>query len=565
MPRLLNPDAHTGRSDAPPGRWLVRVTTVATAHWVLCLALVLSVLPLRASADDTYTWSLPGAEEQLAADETVIPIGKGAVFVPSITGPEHEPPATIVSGDEVISVQPGQRVLLDPGPYVIVVSSGTPSQGVGISIDVIEGETTLVPVKWGALQIEVTDQNRIPHRGAYEIIRSDTREPVGMGFGTDTLQGEILQSWMLAPGLYRITRPGRNTRTLVDTVTVEVPEAGFVRFRLIQDEATGDLLGAGVLQPNDPSTGERRQLGSWRPSLNVGANGSMVHNQNVVGAFNQTQFTGTAFIDGQLIYNEEAHRLSMLLQVEEGISQIRPQDGEPLPLVKATDRLRLDTLYTYSLRRDIGPYARVSAQSQAFPTEVLVAEDTTIRTRDARGVILNSTDVNANESFRLANAWTPTLLREGVGINKSFARKNRSNAFNWRLGYGMRQNIYDDTLVLDDLPDTAALEYTAVDSFYEEGIETTVVASFRLPGWVVYSTNIEIFADFGTFVSPWSRTERGNLPYPPWSVNWRNTLALRLTRNLSLNYYANIAIEPKVIDRPQVQQSLLLRAAWSIF
>jgi hypothetical protein len=536
--------------------------------WRLVLGLAwvfLLLVPVDVFADDTYAWSLPGAEEQLAADQTIIPVGKGAVFVPSISGPEHEPPATIVTGDEVITVPPGQRVLLDPGPYVVVVSSGTPSQGVGVAIEVVEGETVLVPVRWGALQIEVTDQNRIPHRGAYEIIRSDTREPVGMGFGTDTLQGEILQTWLLPPGLYRITRPGRNTRTLVDTVTVQVPEAGFVRYRLIQDEATGDLLGAGVLQPNDPSTGERRSLGSWRPSLNVGANGTMVHNQNVVGAFNQTQFTGTAFIDGQAIYSEDAHRLSILLQVEEGVSQIRPQDGEPLPLVKATDRLRFDTLYSWSFRRDAGPYARVSAQTQAFPTEVLVSEDTTIRTRDARGVVLSSFDIDANESFRLANAWSPTLLREGIGINKSFAKKARSNAFNLRLGYGMRQNIYDGALVLDDLPDTQALEYTAVESFYEQGIETTVVASVRLPGWVVYSTNLEIFADFGSFTRSWNRTERGNLPYPPWAINWRNTVALRLTRNLSLNYFANISIEPKVIDRPQVQQSLLLRAAWSIF
>ncbi len=532
---------------------------------LLRTAILIAIYALAppALADETYAWISPPAEQQLAADSAEIPVGKGAVFVPHITGPEHEPPAMLVSDEEVVSVPLGQRFLVDPGQYVVVVSAGSPAQGVSASVDVIEGETTLVPVLWGALRIEVTDDHRIPHRGTYEIISGETREPIGTGFGADTLQGEILQTWLLKPGLYRIVRPGGDFRALRDYATVVVPEAGFVRYRLVQDPDTQDFLGSGVLLPDEFATALREDQ-RWFRSMVVGFDGSLVDSQNVVGAVNQTQYSFSAYADAQVSFTSKPHQVASLFQIEEGVSQVIPQESSPQPLLKATDRLRGDLLYTYILEGRTGPYARASAESQAFPTEVLVTDDTTIAIQRSDGSE-DSIEVGANETFRSAEAGLPTLLREGVGINTSFLEKNRSTNFNLRLGYGMRQNLYGGALVVDDRDATDAIEYTAVDSFYETGIEATIVASVRLPGWVVYSTDVELFADFQSFTSRWDRTDNWQIPYPPWAVSWRNTLSLRLTRNLSLNYYLNIDIEPQVIDKPQLEQSLLLRTSWALF
>jgi hypothetical protein len=515
---------------------------------LICLFVLFSI-PMRAHADDTYAWIMPTPEEQLARDKTEIPIGKGALFVPSITGPEYEPPATVVTEREVLSISLSQRVLLDPGPYVVVISSGTPAQGVSVAVDVKEGETTLVPVTWGALRIEVTDDHRIPHRGSYDIIRADTREPVGTGFGADTLQGEILQTWLLPPGLYRIVKPGRDYRALRDFESVEVPEAGFVRYRLVMDEDTGDFYGAGVLLPDEfASVGPERA--NWFKSLVVGFEGAMVNDQNVVGSGNQTLLSASAFLDAQVGYQKNKHRLSFLAQIEEGGSQKRIEDQEPLPIEKSVDLLRGDALYTYDIKGSTGPYVRGSAESHAFPTDLIVAEDSTFVTTFADGST-ETTEVAANETFRLSEAWAPTLLREGVGMNTSFLEKARSTNFNFRIGYGMRQSLYDGALVLNDSEGTAAIEYATVSSFYQEGIEATVVATLRLPGWIVYSTDLELFADFQTLDKP--------------SASWRNTLSLRITRNLSLNYYLNVDYEPLIIDELQIHQSLLFRASWSIF
>lgn len=506
-----------------------------------------------ALAQDPFAWTEPEPSVQLLRDRTEIPLGKGALFVPSITSPLNEPPVLLVDADSdaVLDIPTGERVLVDPGSYVVIVSSGSPMQGIGISVDVAEGDTTMVPVQWGALRIEVVDDRRVPHRGSYELIDAKTREPVGTGFGVDTLQGESLMTWLLAPGVYRIVRPGSNYRALRDFATVYVPEQGFVRYRLVLDPETGDFQGSGVLLPDEFGSPQDVRPGRerWFRSLVVGAVGSLAQQQNVVGVSNQLTAAGSLFVDGQLSYNRKKHTLTALSQLEFGASQIRPQEGDPLPLVKTRDRLRLDGLYTYSARPWLGPYVRATGESQAFRTSVLVTEDTVLSRTFSDGQT-GTQSIPANGTFFVAEPWTPTLVRQGAGMNTRFVN-NRFVTLNLRLGLGLRQNLYGGAWVIEDLPRTPEIEYTQVDSFNQEGVEGTIIATARLPGWAVYATDVEIFEDFQDLERP--------------SVEWRNTLTLRITRNLSLNYYLNLERSPQVVDLLQLEQSVLLRASWAVF
>lgn len=517
----------------------------------IALSLWLGALGLATDAHaDPFGWTEPPPDIQLLRDRTEIPLGKGAIFVPSLTGPLNEPPVLLVdaASEAVLDIPTGERVLVDPGSYVVIVSSGSPMQGVGVSVDVQEGDTALVPVQWGALRIEVVDDRRVPHRGSYELIDAETREPVGTGFGVDTLQGESLMTWLLAPGVYRIVKPGSNYRALRDFATVYVPEGGFVRYRLVLDPDTGEFLGSGVLLPDEFGSPQDRRS-RWFRSLVVGAVGSLAQQQNVVGVSNQLTVAGSLFVDGQLSYNVKRHGLTLLGQVEFGASQIRPQEVEPLPLVKTRDRLRLDGLYTLYATPWLGPYVRATGDSQAFRTSVLVTEDTTLVRTFSNGQVATQA-VPANGTFFVADPWQPTLIRQGAGLNARFVN-NRFVTLNMRLGLGLRQNLYGGAWVIEDLPRTPELEYTQVDSFNQEGVEGTIVATARLPGWAVYATDVEVFEDFQDLSRP--------------SIEWRNTLTLRLTRNLSLNYYLNLERSPQVVNTLQLEQSVLLRASWALF
>jgi len=515
---------------------------------LLCLLYLLGGAP-PGWASDPFVWEQPPPDEQLAADDTSIPLGKGALFVPSLTSPVDEPPVILVgAAEEVQDLPTGRRVLLDPGRYTVIVTSGSPAQGVAQVVEVLDGETTLVPVTWGALRVEVTDSKRIPLRGGYDLIRADNREPYGTGFGADTLQGESLLTWLLPPGVYRIVKVGSNYRALRDFATVYVPEGGFVRYRLVIDPDTGDFLASGMLLPEEFGTQTISEK-PWFTSLIVGAQGALVHQSNVVGVQNQLLISGDVFLDGQFVYRHQNHNFSTLVQIEEGASLIRPLPGEPLPLVKSRDRLRGDVLYTFFPHPSAGPYVRAAATTQAFRTQLLASVDTEFEREYADGTI-ETEMVEAGDTFHVADPWAPTIVREGAGLNTRFVN-NRWFTLNVRLGFGMRQNLYQGAWLLDDNPHTEAIEYLEVESFNDAGLEGTVVATARLPGWATYATDIEVFADFGRLGEP--------------SLEWRNTLSLRITRNLSINYYANIELFPEVVQRAQFEQSLLLRASWALF
>ncbi len=516
---------------------------------ILVLAFLLGWLASPAHAANPFEWTQPSPEAQLAADDQPIPLGKGAIFAPSMTDPLNEPSLMLIGeqSSEIRELPTGRRVMVDPGHYVVIATSSTPDQGVSQAVTVVDGQTSLVDVTWGALRIEVVDNRRVPHRQGYEIIRAEDRQPYGTGFGADTLQGEKLRTWFLPPGVYRIVRIGSNYRALRDFATVYVPPGGFVRFRLVLDRDSGEFQGSGVILPGEFGSPKGPNT-KWFRSLVLGAVGSWLQQRNVVGTNNQTTATGTLFLDGQLAYNNERHSGSALLQIEEGASQIIPQQGSPLPVVKSQDRVRLDLLYTYFLRPRVGPYVRAAAETQAFRTLVLVSEDTTVSRQFADGTVANQF-VPANETYFVADAWQPLIVREGVGLNMRVLNK-RWLSLNWRLGVGLRQNRFGGAWVVADDPSTPEVEHLEVASFDQQGLESTIVATARLSGFLTYATDLELFTDFETLNQP--------------TIEWRNTVTLRLSRNLSINYLLNLERVPVVVDANQLEQSVLLRAAWAV-
>ena len=225
----------------------------------LCTALVLGIgNDARAqqlsgpTAQALYQWTAPSAEQQLAQDSTAIPSGQGAIFVPVISNGQDEPEALVFQGERQVASGPnGRRVIVPPGSYSVRIGSGPRPQTVEVSVDVKAADTTVVPVMWGGIKVDVVDENNIPHRGSYELIRVRDRQPYTVGFGVDSLVGERLPTLLVPPGLYRIVRPGANYRTRTDFSTVLVPEGALVHYKLVLDPADGRLLGSGVVSPDD--------------------------------------------------------------------------------------------------------------------------------------------------------------------------------------------------------------------------------------------------------------------------------------------------------------------------
>jgi hypothetical protein len=521
----------------------------------LALTLVLLLLfpgmtaGLQAGEDsEFYKWTALSAEDQLAADQTPVPADAGAIFVPAMTDGDDEPLVLVFRDEQKIaSGNTGTRIVVDPGACVVRVGSGAIKQMMTYEVEVSAGETTVVEAAWGGLKIEVVDENNIPHRGTYEIIRAEDRELFGIGYGADTLQAEPLGTWLLSPGLYRIVRTGETYRARQDFATVVLPEGGLVHFKLVIDPDTGNFRGAGVAMPDELGIVDQA-VSNWAKSMTVGLAGALNDTSDVVGVPNQTSYSGVAFFDTYLTYTNGPHFGSGIIELEEGFLKVDPEIGRALPTQKTRDRLRTDLLYTRFFKERIGPYVRAGFLTNVFAANTLATEDLNIaynRLDGTRDVIF----VPANSNYQTADSFGNLRFREGVGANLRLF-KNRHAALNWRLGVGLRQNVFSDLYVLMDDPTTDEIDFFEVDDFNQEGIESTITGNARITRYLSYITDLEVFFDFDDMGEP--------------TIDWRNNLSLRLTRHLSLDYVVDILKFPQVVDTTQTSQSLLLRFSFDL-
>ena len=544
MPEVIV-DAATGRGVG------VGKLAMQSVKFGVVLLLVIHVSTPRVSAAQTadiYRWLAPNAAVQAAAATTAIPPGLGAILVPSLSGPDSEPQALVFRGDEQVASGPtASRILVEPGAYLVRVGSGTMSQMVSVPVDVQAGVTTVAPVQWGGLRIEVVDESNLPHRGVYELIRVADRQPYTVGFGADTLQGERLLTLLMTPGLYRIVQSGSTYRARTDFATVLVPEGGLVHYRLVINPTNGQFRGAGVVTPDelgaaaDVSSWEAPEASPWNRRYAIGLSAPWTSTRNVIGASDETTFGADLFFDHYVTYQRDRDVFSGVVELESGFVKVRPEASAARPWQKTHDRFRGDVLYSRFLNARVGPYARFGLRTALFESNTLVTEDTLISREFINGR-RELVFVPANSTFPTGDAFSPPEYREGFGLNTHLLQ-GQVVRLDWRFGAGFRQNRFAGAFFLDDDEATPELEYVEATNFHETGAETTVVATVRYR-FLLYNTSLDLFSNFVS---------------PEPSVDWRSTLSWRLTPELSLDYKVDLLRLPRVSDRNQVAQRLLFR------
>ncbi len=502
---------------------------------------------LAAPDDDNniYRWQAPPAAVQLNADNTVIPTGSGALFIPTLTGVEKEPQVLVVDGDAVRTVAVGRRVIVPPGRYVVVVGSSPPRLSEGVPVEVAVGKTTVVPVKWGALRVEVVDSQLRKREASFDLIEVSSGRKITTPGVLDPEDDS--STWLLSPGLYRIMEPGADRLTGPDFVTVHVPAGGAVQFRLFVDRTTGDFRGGGVV-PANQTLPDKVEPSGWSSSLVFGADAAGTQTRNLTGVPDHTLATGTAFIDGRLRYSDRIHGLSLRGQVEEGAQYVETVQGRALPFIKSRDHLEGKAMYSLFLNEGLGIYARAGAETAAFKTWNVATDPVQIAIREQGGAV-NYRTIGAGETWDVADPWRPTFLKEGAGARFRFV-DTRPFRLSVRTGLGLRQNIVEGSLVANDNLNTPAIEFTRLESFNQRGFEASAEAGLRLSNAFSVSGELDAFWGFGDLSRP--------------VIEFDGLANLRLTQVLSLNYLTSITSFPQITDALQVRHGGYLRASWSL-
>ena len=452
---------------------------------------------------------------QLLADDTPMPAGKGAIFLPALSDSDAEPAVAVYRGGELVGEgQAGRRVVVESGLYRVRFGSGARAQQLSVEVSVEEGRVTAVEPSWAALAVRVVDDRFIPFRGAYELISAGDREEFGIGFGADEEQGEQLRIWVLEPGLYKVIQSGGTYRDRTNFATVFLEPGKLTRFVLVQDKESGDFRGAGVLAEEDEVG---RVAGDWSSQAVVDGDFKL-SNTDEAGVDGWNIDLGF-YLDAMVRYLDEPHFFLTRLELEEGVLRTASSDRfEP-----TVDRLYLHSIYIYQLSRWFGPYARAGLETKILPRFKSFDAPTTLDVVDEAGNTVET--LEDADLVKLGSPFSPLQVKEGLGGN---LRLLRTLAFDLdvRVGVGARQYWANGERVYE--PEGNRIK--RVSDYQLEGFEGAVVGIARISRWVILGTELDGLVPF--------RQPENTV------LTWRNQISLRLVSFASLNYQLNVTRDP---------------------
>jgi hypothetical protein len=513
------------------------------------------------------TWDAPPMTQQLDEDETPIPIGKGAVFIPRMSDPSLEPDVQIADslGKVVLSGNPGKKFCLIPGTYSVHLGSGSTKQRIVKWVVVDEGKTTLLFPTWTGLQVDVVNESNIPFRGSYEMVRLDEFEPFGRTYGRDPNLGERVKTWVLNPGLYKIFGTGGSYNAVSSFVTVRLLPGELSHFSVVEDSVTGKITSGGVTNVGGAS---RKITSHWKYGLDLG--GSILFN-----TYNDSNNSAIVFLtnvrvnhtrgngewDTKFFFDEELNFTNFI------ISDIK----------NTADDFRVYSLYVWRFLHWLGPYGRMQFETNFFPKydrfdEKSQPHHLLLLTRPDSSIVgVDST----SKSKMIKPSFSPLDIQLGVGVNVDAIT---SGLFDMKvkLGFGYSQhNIWNQyqevdtnaakskgsistSLLLKDTLDALRARFHDATSTYKViqqvsdnniisyGPETSINATLRL-GRVITADG-EVIVQF-----PIIPVIKEHALRPTFWVN--TTVSWRIAQSVTLDYLYTYQFSQPLSTDPKVDLS----------
>ncbi len=491
------------------------------------ILLFATLLPLGA---DEGTWIAPPSRGQLERDTTLMPKGKGFLFVPYMTSPLTEPNYLVYQeGKKIAEEKMGLGVLLSPGEYDILVGSGPIPQMMSTQVRVVEGFTSLLKSFWGGLIIEVIDQNRTSINESYELFGVSSQENYGIGFGIEEERGEAVRTWLLPAGTYEVVRVGDNIST-TRKFSVRLEPGELVQRNLVVDE--DNFVG---FYPPSLQLRTDRSKSAWKSAVELSGSTLFNTTQNTAGEDRSSvSFSGQVLTSSR--YLSERHLALLRVILEEGLTKEGNDDFR-----KSIDELEVRGTYIYRLSQRLGPYLRGVVNTKVFATDVRYDQPATLHLVNTEGDTTSTlTEIS---DFTLSKSLTPMRLRQGMGINSDLYQSFPLNV-DVRIGLGARQTSYPS-----DAYDLRADRGSAqlLKSASSTGLEAVIVMDARL------STNLSLDAEF-EILMPSATTSS-------WEFTWENRLRVNLSRYINMDIVLDFARE-KPLKRIQSRQQVLLRFVW---
>ena len=497
------------------------------------------------------SWDAPTLVEQLSADETFVPMGKGGIFVPRITASQNEPDVDILDSARkpVISGPTGHTFGVEPGRYVVMLGSGGHNQRIVRTVTVEEGRTVPVLPDWAALTIETIDSIATPFRGEYELVRIDEFEPFGRGFGANPDIGEVVKTWILKPGLYKILGVGQGYNSLINFVTVKLEAGELTKLLLVQGTTDFKLLGGGTVEVT-PHT----EISShWKYGANIG--GSVNFNSSVDRIARDSTMNTTLGLLSTIWFNYERppYEWQTRIRLDEGFNLTGQNAAD---LITNADDFLFNSLFIWRFLPWLGPYGLAELRTSFFPQQIV--RDVASKyfcSLNSDSTLSVSQNFDSSNTFRVKPSFYPLLLDIAAGANAdvfsySFFELKLRAGFESSYSYFPMQYLtvsvtdarwpagtQPDTLINQRLAKSTVLVPVQATSNFGFGPQTSISGMLRIGRFVSADGELQIFAP----IAPEERFLRPDF-------NLLTDVSWRITQWITLDYtYSFLLQQPQEV------------------
>jgi hypothetical protein len=488
----------------------------------------------------------------MAGGDNFIPIGMGGIFIPRLSSEGTSPDITIrdAKGRLVVSGNAGSTFKVEPGMYTVILGSGAQKQRIIRAVTVEEGKTVPIIPEWSALTIETVDSMAIPFRGEYELVRIDEFETYGRGFGANPDLGEVVKTWILKPGTYKILGVGQGFNSLTNFVTVRLVSGELCKVLLVQDSTTFRILGGGTVEVTPHS----RLTSHWKYGANIG--GNIKFNSEVDRSAKDTSASTLFGVLSTIwiTFDRDPTEWQTRMRLDEGFNFSGFNFGDP---ITDADDFLFNSLFIWRILNWFGPYARAELRTTFLPRRSIREE------RNPYFCILDpdffadapAVEFDSSRSIRLKPSFSPLLIDAGIGANADVFRFPFLET-RLRAGFGSsfsflsdRYAITDSTKVrwhdtlmrdqyLQQVNGSVILHTEKATSDFGFGPQASIAGMLRIGRVITTDAEVKFFAP----VAPEQRLTRPDFDILA-NVSWR------LSRWITLDYtYIYLLKQPDNIE-----------------
>lgn len=444
-----------------------------------------SVVALVISVPSTTRASEPGGDvsDQILLDITPVPVGMGALFVPTLTSSSKEAPVLVFRGDDRAAIsETGTRIILPPGEYRVVTGQGPMELRPSTTVRVSDSGTAAVEPFFGAIRIQSIDSNSGRPISTSWALDVEDRE---VAQGSTDAEGDLdaSETIFVRPGVVKLRLP--NTKTELE---LRVAAGELVDYRVVMEDRRF-LRGEYATSPLEYTESW------WRLRWTVGADLALNYSRNRLSSFNGEYLQLGVFSDAEFGIDHQNHLAVVNFTIDESWLGLSGQHGASVPVRKLVDEAKASLMYNYRIGRIFGPYARVSAQTSLFETRFYAEQETTIERGEQTATL------GAGGELALMEGFSPLYLQQGGGLSLTVVDNEILN-IGARGGVALRQHRFGGGDFIDEASADGRLRLEGLrDRNYlglegHAGIGLRLASSFRInAGLDLFVPNVQIIDD----------------------------------------------------------------------